>query len=235
MQAVILAGGLGTRLRPVTETIPKPMVAVNGKPFLYHLVGNLGRNNIVNIVLLVGHLGEKIEEELGDGSQLAVSLSYSREEKLLGTGGAIKNADEFLENEFIVLNGDTYLPIDYCEMISRWEEVKSEADAMMVLLGSSQMVAPPNVLVNTEAMVMKYDKDDPSGMTHTDAGIQIFKKNVFADLEPGAEISLEREIFPRVISAGKMAAFITTQPFFDMGTPSGLEKLERFLKDEQST
>src|SRR5882724_5899162 len=103
-QAVILAGGLGTRMRPVTETIPKPMIPVCGKPFLQHQLELLQKNGIDRVLLLVSYLGEQIEEYFSNGDSLKMNLSYSYESSPLGTGGALKNAGSKLEEKFLVLN-----------------------------------------------------------------------------------------------------------------------------------
>src|SRR5208282_6436393 len=116
-QAVILAGGLGTRMRPITETIPKPMIAVAGEPFLHHQLSLLRSFGIRRVLLLVAYLGDQIENYFGDGTSLGLQLGYSYESAPLGTGGALKNAEALLDDEFVVLNGDTYLAIDYAALI----------------------------------------------------------------------------------------------------------------------
>ena len=117
MQVVILAGGLGKRLRPVTEQIPKVMVTVNGKPFLQHVLELLKSQEITDIVLCIGYLGEQVKACFGKGESLGLVIKYSEEKgKLLGTGGALKQTQDLLEDYFLVLNGDTYLPIDYNEL-----------------------------------------------------------------------------------------------------------------------
>src|SRR5580704_139718 len=114
LPVVILAGGLATRLRPLTEKIPKSLVEVAGRPFLEHQIALLRKNGITNIFLCVGYLGEMIEQRFGDGEQLGVQIAYSYDgEKLLGTGGAIKKLLPRLPEDFFVLYGDSFLPIDY--------------------------------------------------------------------------------------------------------------------------
>ena len=117
MQAVILAGGMGTRLRPVTEQIPKVMVPVNGKPFLLHLLELLRNQGIDDVVLCIGYLGEQVRDFFGNGESLGIRIQYSQEEeRLLGTGGALKQAQSLLDDCFFVINGDVYLPVDYTEL-----------------------------------------------------------------------------------------------------------------------
>ena len=114
MQAVILAGGLGMRLKPLTEQIPKVMVAVNGKPFLLHLLELLKSWGVNDIVLCIGYLGRQVRDFFGGGGDLGIRIRYSEEgEWLLGTGGALKQAQNLLDDHFFVVNGDTCLPLDY--------------------------------------------------------------------------------------------------------------------------
>ena len=116
MQTIILAGGLGTRLRPLTNTIPKPMIHINGKPYLEYQIEYLKRFNLIDILILVGYLGESIESYFGDGKHFGVNITYSYEKEPLGTAGGIKNAEENItENEFLLLYGDSFLPINLTE------------------------------------------------------------------------------------------------------------------------
>src|SRR5450755_506174 len=121
MQAVILAGGLGTRLWPVTQAVPKPMVPVAGRPYLEYQLRLLGEQSIRDIVLLTGYLGEQIEEYFGDGSRLGLSLRYSCEPAPMGTGGALRDGSSLLDDVFLVIYGDSYLPIDYAAVYRQLE------------------------------------------------------------------------------------------------------------------
>src|SRR5437763_8512465 len=122
-QAVILAGGLGTRMRPMTEQVPKPMLPVNGRPFLYHQLRLLESRGFRRVLLLVGYLGEQIEGYFDSeaGATLEVGISYSYESSPLGTGGALRNAATKLDPAFVVLNGDTYLDVDYRRLCADFE------------------------------------------------------------------------------------------------------------------
>jgi len=124
MQAVILAGGLGTRLRPITNTIPKPMVNVGGRPFLEHVIELLKKNDITDILLLTGHLGDIIERHFGDGRKFGVHITYSREHELLGVSGALFLAYPKLNDSFLLLYGDNFLPIDYKNLMHFYTQSK---------------------------------------------------------------------------------------------------------------
>lgn len=227
LQAVILAGGLGTRMRPLTETTPKALIAVCGKPFLHHQLELVRENGMSRVLLLLAHLGEKIEQRFGDGASLGLQLSYSYEPALLGTGGALKHAAGRLDDEFLVLNGDTFLPIDYAGMARGFREHKSAA--LIVAYENREGRMASNLAVAADGRVTVYRKRDPRGLTHIDAGAIILRSEVLDSLPPGRVCSLEEEVFPRLIEQGRMRAWVTREPFYDMGTPAGLAALSRRL------
>ena len=211
-------------MRPLTETIPKVMIEVCGKPFLHHQLELVRENGMARVLLLVAHLGEKIEQHFGDGASLGLELSYSYEPAPLGTGGALKHAAGQLEDEFLVLNGDTFLPVDYAAMARDFREHGSAA--LIVAYDNHEPRTASNLAVAADGRVTAYRKRDPRGLTHTDAGAIILRREVLDDILPGRACSLEEEIFPRLIQQGRMRAWVTREPFYDMGTPAGLEALE---------
>jgi NDP-sugar pyrophosphorylase family protein len=229
-QAVILAGGLGTRMLPITTSIPKPMIPVNGKPFLHYQLELLARYGLRRVLLLVAYLGEQIEAYFGKGAAPGMELAYSYEPEPLGTGGALKNAAAQLDNQFVVLNGDTYLPIDYCALLQSFREKNNSA--MIVAYrpateASADLVSrlPKNLAVSVEGRVTAYRKREPEGLTHIDAGVLVLRKDVLDAIAPQRKCSLEEEIFPQLIAQHRMEAWTTTEAFYDMGTPAGLEAL----------
>jgi NDP-sugar pyrophosphorylase family protein len=223
LQAAILAGGLGTRMRPLTEAIPKPMLPVKGKPFLQYQLELLRSFDIRRIVLLVAYLGEQIEMHFGDGSSMELEIVYSYESAPLGTGGALKNAEAVLDDKFLVLNGDTYLAIDYAALAKAFSE--SRALAMIVAYENIDERVPSNLAVSADGRVRAYRKRDSQGMTHVDAGVIALRREVLAEIPAGRKCSLEEEIFPSLIARGEMRAWATRQPFYDMGSPQGLAAL----------
>ncbi|HWZ98582.1 MAG TPA: sugar phosphate nucleotidyltransferase [Candidatus Dormibacteraeota bacterium] len=234
-QAVILAGGLGTRMRPVTETIPKPMISVVGKPFLEHQLELLHASGIDRSLLLVAYLGERIEEYFGDGAKFHLHIAYSYEPTPLGTGGALKNAEEKLQNAFVLLNGDTYLAIDYSALLLQFAILRCSALIVAYKKPMGNLSAlpadhvPNNLLVDKVGRVEVYRKRDPEGLTHIDAGAIVLDKKVLKMLPSGQRCSLEEEIYPRLIADGEMFAWVTSEPFYDMGSPAGLAALEEKL------
>jgi len=235
-RAVILAGGLGTRMRPITETIPKPMIMVAGKPFLQHQLGLLSRAGIEEALLLVAYLGEQIQEYFGDGAKFGCKVSYSFEPSPLGTGGALKNAEAQLQDQFVVVNGDTYLAIDYCALVEEFAETNCSAliaayeKPATISQEIPASILPNNLGVGGDGLVTEYRKRNPEGLSHIDAGVIVLKKEILAGLPAGQKCSLEEEIYPNLIARGEMRAWVTREPFYDMGSPAGLAALEEKLK-----
>jgi NDP-sugar pyrophosphorylase family protein len=227
LQAVILAGGLGTRMLPLTKTIPKAMIEVCGKPFLEHQLELVRENGMVRVLLLVAHLGEQIEQHFGDGATLGLEIGYSYEPAPLGTGGALKHAAGKLEDEFLVLNGDTFLPIDYAEMTRDFREHRPSAS--IVAYENREARTASNLAVAADGRVTAYRKRDPRGLTHIDAGALLLRREVLDGIPPGRVCSLEEEVFVWLINQGRIRAWVTREPFYDMGTPAGLEALARRL------
>jgi NDP-sugar pyrophosphorylase family protein len=227
IQAAILAGGLGKRMRPLTETVPKPMIEVRGKPFLQHQLELLRSFGIRRVVLLVAYLGDQIENYFGDGASLGLHLSYSHEPEPLGTGGALKNGAAMLDEEFLLLNGDTYLAIDYASLAIAFRT--SNAMAMIVAYENSGGRVASNLAVSAGSGVAAYRKREPLGLTHVDAGVIALRRDVLAEIPAGCKCSLEEEVFPKLIERGQMKAWVTKEPFYDMGSPAGLAALAKRL------
>lgn len=222
-------------MRPVTETIPKPMISLAGKPFLQHQLELLRSSGIDRSLLLVAYLGEQIQNYFGDGAKLGMSVSYSFEPTLLGTGGALKNAEAQLQNTFVLLNGDTYLPIDYSALFLKFAMLKCQALIVAYQKPAPGLSAlpvdhvPNNLAVDRDGRVAGYRKNDPEGLTHIDAGAIVFSKEILKLFPAGQKCSLEQEIYPQLIASGEFRAWVTNEPFYDMGSPAGLAALEEKL------
>jgi NDP-sugar pyrophosphorylase family protein len=209
LQVVILAGGLGTRLAPLTLTGPKPMVPVAGKPYLEHQIELLKAQGVKDIVLLTGYLGEQVEDYFGDGAKWGVSIRYSREHQPLGTGGALRLALHLLEDSFLLLYGDSYLPIRYKEP---WRHLHAMgAGGVVVVYGNTaDTTVRNNIRLDDQGYVQIYEKDSPRDRP----------------------VSLEKEIFPSLIATHQFAAFITDRRFYDIGTPERLQVIEEYLSND---
>jgi NDP-sugar pyrophosphorylase family protein len=228
MQAVILAGGLGTRLRPITETIPKPMVPVAGVPYLEHQLKELARQEIHNVVLLTGYLGEQIEDYFGAGAALGLSLRYSQEPQPLGTGGALRLAIDHLAESFLVIYGDSYLPIDYPAVLQALEA--SSAEGLVVAYDNrfGDTSVRNNIDLDASNYVLRYEKDG-EGLAYVEAGVLAFRRTAIQEIPPGKVASLEKETFPQLIARRSLLGYPTRTRFYDIGTPNRLLAFETLL------
>jgi len=226
LQAVILAGGRGTHLKPLTDNLPKPMVLIHGKPFLEYLIKFLNQQGFKKFLILSGYLGEQIENYFKDGKAFGVQIKYSREKGLLGTAGALKNAVAFLEDEFILFNGDTLLNIDYHKLIAAF---KAEKKSAMVTAYCDQSGFKPNLALSGRR-VTGYSRSKIEGKTHIDSGVTVLSKKVL-NLVPLKKVcSLEDEIYPQLIAQKELAAFIAESKFYDMGSFEGLKDIADILR-----
>jgi len=222
----ILAGGLATRLRPITEKIPKSLVPVAGEPFLAHQLKLLHARGIRHAVLCVGHLGEMIERDFS-GEKFGVKLDYSFDgKKLLGTGGAIKRASPKLGEEFFILYGDSYLPIDYAP-VAEFFHRSGKAGLMTVYRNEGRYDASNVVFRDGEIVV--YDKKLKSAeMKHIDYGLSLFKASVFEAFPADEKFDLA-DVMQKLVREKQLAGYEVPERFYEMGSPAGLEELEALL------
>jgi NDP-sugar pyrophosphorylase family protein len=224
----ILAGGLATRLRPITETIPKSLVSVAGEPFLAHQLRLLKASGIRRIVLCVGYLGEMIEREFGDGAAFGVELSYAFDgPKLLGTGGALRQALPLLGDEFFVLYGDSYLPIDYTAVSAAF---RTSAQAGLMTVFRNEGAWDTSNVQFEEGRIVRYDKlfRNPE-MRHIDYGLGVFQASVFA-ARPAGEVLDLADLQRGLVAKGALAGHEVFQRFYEVGSHAGLAELETLLR-----
>ena len=226
----ILAGGMATRLRPITEKIPKSLVAVAGRPFLAHQLVLLESRGIQRVVLCVGHLGEMIQRDFGDGSAYGVKLEYSFDgPKLLGTGGAIKRALPLLGREFFVLYGDSYLPISYADVADAFR--RSGKSGLMTVYRNEGLYDTSNV-VFADGQIKVYDKKARlPEMRHIDYGLSLFKASVFDSYPADAVFDLA-QVMGGLVSQKQLAGYEVPERFYEMGSPAGLAELETLLQSK---
>ena len=227
MQTVILCGGLGTRLAPVTERVPKSLAILDGKPFLQYQVELLRSRGITDIVLCIGHLGQQIRRFFDDGTAWGVRIEYSDEgEHLLGTAGAIKRAEPLLKERFFVMYGDSYLPLDFRDVLSRFAQ--TDRLAMMVVYRNEKCYDTSNVILEGD-LVRVYDKKAHlPEMVYIDAGVSVLRKEVLESVPPGEVYTLEA-LYQGLIQAKKLAAYETRQRFYEIGSPEGLEEFRNLV------
>jgi NDP-sugar pyrophosphorylase family protein len=229
LPVVILAGGLATRLRPITEKVPKALIEVAGRPFLEHQVELLKRNRITDLVFCVGYLGEMIEQRYGDGEALGVRIRYSFDgPKLLGTGGAIKKALELLPDAFFVLYGDSYLPVDYQVVAATFE--KAGKPALMTVFANADAWDASNVWFANGGIRLYSKREKLPEMRHIDYGLMICTKEILNDYPNDQAFDLG-DTFENLSRKGELAGHEVTQRFYEIGSPAGLAELDRLLSD----
>ena len=229
MQALILAGGLGTRLRPITHKIPKHMVKIGDKPFLEHLIIMLKKNGINDIVLCVGYLFGQIRDYFGDGKKFGVNIKYSAEKNLMGTGGAIKLAEKYLQDDFFVIYGDSYLELDYGRLMQFHKKI-NKTGVLAVYNNKSKTFVKNNVEIDRHGYVAGYNKKNQGKkMNYVDAGVLVFKKSILKHIPSNKKISLEEDIFPKLIKMNGLHSFKSKNRFYDVGTMQRLKVFRKVL------
>jgi N-acetyl-alpha-D-muramate 1-phosphate uridylyltransferase len=228
MQAIILAGGLGTRLRPITESIPKALVPVCGRPFLEYQLGFLKRNGVDEVILCVGYLGDLVEEHFGDGRRFGLTIRYGFErDRLLGTAGAVKNVEGLLARTFFVVNGDTYPPIDFVRVMESF--LARDRLGLMVVFRNEDRWDRSNVVVDGD-VVSAYDKSHKlPEMAYIDFGVSVFRREAFARLPAGVSIDLST-VYHHLITHKQLLAYETSQRFYEVGSPPGLREFETLVE-----
>jgi NDP-sugar pyrophosphorylase family protein len=232
LPVAILAGGLATRLRPMTDRVPKALLSIAGRPFILHQLGLLKNQGIDRVVLCVGHLGEQVKALVGDGRNLGLVIQYSFDGiELLGTGGALKKALPLLGNDFFVLNGDSYLPCSFARIQSAYECARRPA--LMTVLRNDCRWDKSNILFK-DGQLIEYDKNSPhSDMSHIDFGLSIFSKHVFSQYRESTAIDLA-DICRELSKAGHVGAFEVSERFYEIGSLQGIRDTEEFLAHLES-
>ena len=225
----ILAGGLATRLRPLTERIPKALVEVAGRPFVDWQLELLAAAGIQRVVFCVGYLGEMVEAHVGNGSRFGLEVAYSYDGPvLLGTGGALLKALPILGKEFLVLYGDSYLPIDYGAVTEAF--LTSPKPALMTVLKNEGLWDACNIWMDA-GHIRVYDKTARlPEMQHIDYGLTAFRSEVLSRHVEGA-FDLAK-VMTDLVTCGDMAAFEVTERFYEIGSPSGIADLDAYLLKE---
>jgi NDP-sugar pyrophosphorylase family protein len=223
----ILAGGLATRLRPVTETIPKALIEIAGEPFLGHQLRLLSRGGIRHAVLCVGYLGEQIREYAGDGSAFGLRVDYAFDgPHLLGTAGAIRQALPLLGDAFLVVYGDSYLPCDYGAVAQAF--LVSGKLALMTVYRNAGQWDSSNVEFS-EGRILAYDKANRTPrMHHIDYGLGVFRRQAFAAV-PGNRPHDLAALYQSLLRQGELAAWESPQRFYEIGSQEGIRELTELL------
>ncbi|WP_414663849.1 nucleotidyltransferase family protein [Horticoccus sp. 23ND18S-11] len=228
LPVAILAGGLATRLRPITEKIPKLLVEVAGEPFFSHQLRLLKKNGLTRIVLCVGYLGEMIVDQYGDGSNWGVSIEYAFDgPKLLGTGGALIAALPKLGDAFYMLYGDSYLPADYRAVGDFF--VQSGQLGLMTVFENHGRYDTSNVWFEGGAIKVYDKKNKVPQMQHIDYGLGLFRAAAFDGCSRDAVVDLA-EVQKSLVSRRQLAGYEIKQRFYEIGSHEGLQELDQLLR-----
>jgi N-acetyl-alpha-D-muramate 1-phosphate uridylyltransferase len=227
LPVAILAGGLATRLRPMTDRVPKALLSIAGRPFILHQLRLLKNQGIDRVVVCVGHLGEQVRATVGDGRHLGLMIHYSFDgNELLGTGGALKKALPLLGNDFFVLNGDSYLPCSFARIQSAYEAARRPA--LMTVLRNDNRWDKSNILFRNGELI-EYDKKSPRlDMLHIDFGLSVLSQDVFSKYCESKIIDLA-DICHELSKNRQLAAIEVSERFYEIGSPQGVRDMEEFL------
>jgi NDP-sugar pyrophosphorylase family protein len=235
MQCVILAGGLGTRMRPRTETIPKSLLEVAGRPFVDHQLEWLSAHGVSSVVLSVGHLGERLQTHVGDGARYGIPVRYVSEGATLrGTAGALRLAADAgaLDAEFLVVYGDSYLPVDFGAVARAFRA--STSPALMTVFENLGRWDTSNVVFDEAAeRLVLYDKQrklrPAEDFRYIDYGLSAFRRSIIErDVPAGVHVDLA-DVMRELSVRGELLGLRVTERFYEIGSPEGLAELERLL------
>lgn len=227
ISVAILAGGLGTRLRPVVGDQPKALAAVAGRPFLAILLEWLARAGARRVVLCTGYRGDLVRQSLGQ-SFGPIELVYSQEERPLGTAGALRLAYPLLDSELVLaLNGDSFCQVDLAAML-QWRAAKA-APALMLLTWAQDAARYGQVELDPDGVVTAFREKQPQGGPGwINAGVYLMERRLLEAIAPGREVSLEREVFPAWVGR-ELHGYAEGQRFLDIGTPESFAQAQGFF------
>ncbi len=230
-QAVILAGGLGKRLRPLTYTTPKPMIPIHGKPFLAYIIELLKANGITEVVLLVGYLHEQIEGYFGDGKKFGITILYSQSPVEADTGTRIMQASALLKKNFLLLYGDNYWPFQLSALTQWYKNMKTKA--VVTVYHNADHATRNNMLVEN-GLVKVYDRSrQKEHLNGVDIGFFILDKNILKNL-PRRNFSFEEVVLPKLIAEKQLAGFLTDHKYYGLSTPERIPAIQEYFRPKKT-
>lgn len=227
-EAIILAGGLGTRLRSIVKDVPKPMADINGKPFLEYIFHYLKYFNITKIILAVGYKADIIKNHFGNNFN-GISIIYSEEKELLGTGGAIKQAIKFSEgNDVLILNGDTFFDVDLNKAYQFHKQKHSNLTILLKQMIDVQRYGIIEIDENNKIkrFLEKYQRDNG----YINGGIYLLNKKIFLSLDLPVKFSFEKDFLEKYYQLSDFYGFISDSYFIDIGVPEDYERAKKDFK-----
>ncbi len=234
MQALILAGGLGTRLQAVLHDRPKPMAEVRGKPFLEYLIEQLRGQGFAELVLCVGHLAPQIYEYFGTGRRWGVDIRYAVETDLLGTAGAIRNAGHFIDGTFLVLNGDSYLDMNFRKLLAfhrRHCSNDQQTLGTIAAVRTEDGAAYGMLELEGQGRILGFREKTGSGEGWLNGGVYALEPDALRCIPAGRAVSIEEDTFPSALDSGWHLFGYSVQGFFvDIGTPEGYQRFQHYAE-----
>jgi len=226
---VILAGGLGTRVRSVLRDTPKAIARVNGRPFLEYLFAQVYLVGCTDLILCVGYKAEAIERHFANGRRYGVQIRYSRERELLGTAGALSQARHLIRSDpFLVMNGDSYCEVEIHDLIKQHEA--RDAVATIVTTRVEDQARYGSVVLGPRDTIVNFsEKGNPRGSGYINGGIYALSATILDEIPSGKYCSIEKEVFPSLVGKG-LYAFKVSGKFIDIGTPSELRRAQTVLR-----
>ena len=231
MQAILLAGGLGTRLRSVVSDRPKPMALIEGRPFMEYVTRELVRSGITDIIFAVGYKGSMVEEHFGDGEQFGFHASYAYEETLLGTAGASKNAGRFVtEDRFFALNADTFYQIDYSRLTRLLDS--RDLDMALVLREVPDVSRYGRAVLDDQGILTAFnEKTEEAGKGTINGGIYLMKRELLERI-PAGKVSLENDMIPQWLKENlRLGGFVNDGYFIDIGIPEAYYQFQEDVRN----
>jgi MurNAc alpha-1-phosphate uridylyltransferase len=224
----ILAGGLALRMRPLTDSQPKALIEIAGRPFVEHQLALLRRHGLRRVVLLVAYRAEAIQARLGDGRALGMEISYSSDgERLAGTAGALRRAAPLLGERFFVLYGDSYLDVDYAAVLDAAR--RSPLPALMTVFKNEGRHETSNVLFE-DGRLLAYDKRAPRPeMRHVDFGLGVLHASVLERVPQDQPADLA-DLYGTLAAEGRLAGYEVERRFYEIGSPAGLAEMRTLLE-----
>lgn len=234
MKAIIIAGGKGERLKPMTDVLPKPMIGVRGQPILLHTIDLFKKHNIIDLIIALCYLPEEIIKFFGDGSKFGVKITYTHEDpnKPLGTAGAITLARNLLNETFIVTSGDILRNLNITEMINFHRE--NQAFATLNVYKRPSNGAKSKVVIESNRIVNFIERPDQNDLNEnliwSNGSFYIFQPEIFNFLKDSKKVDFGSDIFPKIVTRKKVLAFPTTGYFVDIGDHEKLEYARKTFK-----
>jgi len=227
---IILCGGIGKRLKPITDTIPKPMIPIGESPFLEILISSIAPYGFEKFILATGYKGESIEQYFQ--KQKGLTFCFSHEKSPLGTAGAVKNCERFLKTPFfLVINGDSFCPVDYQSLLEFHEQNRALATVVVAPDEGSRADAG-SIKVGPNKQILSFQEKEPGN--YLNAGIYVFNRRILGKIPSGRPFSLEKDLFPD-LDPDEFYAYINAEKLYDIGTPERLKEFQKIYRQWKSS